>query len=116
MEGDAHRVAVLLRTTRAARSVGPAKCVDGYLSRIDAGVRHGRDDVAMIRAAIAIGDDAGAQRAMGWLASRREAARSAAFAADSCVVPNAVQERDQTVVHILVNPALPSDRAVFSSK
>ncbi len=114
MEGDAHRVAVLLRTARAARSPGPAKCVDGYLSRIDTSVRHGRDDLAEIRAAVAVGDKATAIRAMGWLASRREAARSASFAADTCIVPTAAQERDQTVVRIVAPPRLPTDHDVFA--
>ncbi len=113
MEGDAHRVAGLLRTARASHAVGPAKCVDGYLSQIDASVRHGRDDVAEIRAAIVTNDQPAAIRAMGWLEARREAARTASFAADSCLTPAAAQERDHTVVHV-VTPVLPSDRAVFS--
>jgi len=116
MEGDAHRVATLLRTARASHAPGPAKCVDGFLSQIDANVRHGREDLAEIRAAIVSNDRAAALRAMGWLASRREAARNASFAADSCLVPALAQERDQTVVRVIVNPALPSDRAVFGSR
>ncbi len=113
MEGDAHHVATLLRNARAARAPGPIKCVDGYLSQIDVGVRHGREDLATIRAAAFTGDDATAHRAMGWLASRREAARTAAFAADACASPTLVTEQDHTVVHVIVDPKLPPDRAVF---
>ncbi|HEY1957208.1 MAG TPA: hypothetical protein VGH28_16430 [Polyangiaceae bacterium] len=112
MEGDAHRVALLLRTARAARTPGPIKCVDANLSRIDTDVRHGRDDIADLRAALSTGDVARANRAMSWLASRREAARSASFAADACVTPSAPTERDRTTVHV-VPPKLPPDRAVF---
>ncbi len=112
MEGDAHRVALLLRTARAARRAGPIKCVDGYLSRIDTDVRHGRDDLADLRAALASGDAGAARRALGWLAARREAARAASFAADACITPSLATDRDQTTVHV-VAPALPSDRAVF---
>lgn len=113
MEGDAHHVASLLRTARASHAAGPAKCVDGYLSQIDTGVRHARDDIADIRSAIAMHDRAAALRAMGWLEARREAARVASFSADTCVVPSAAQDRDHTVVRVVVDPALPSDRAVF---
>lgn len=113
MEGDAHRVSLLLRSARNARAPGPIQCVNRYLSQIDAGVRHGRDDVADIRAAIAVGDTRTAFRAMGWLSSRREAARTASFAADSCVGPS-TEQPDSTVVHVVVDPKLPSDRSVFA--
>ena len=115
MQGDAHRVALLLRTARASHAAGPIKCVDGYLSQVDADVRHGRDDLAEIRAALAMGDVHRANRAMGWLASRREAARSASFAADACMAPNVATERDQTTVRV-VAPTLPPDRAVFGAR
>lgn len=114
MEGDAHHVANLLRNARAARMASAVKCVDGLLSQIDTGVRHGRDDVAAIRTATSTGDDASARRAMGWLASRREAARTAAFAADACASPLEVTSRDRTEVRVVVDTKLPSDRAVFT--
>jgi hypothetical protein len=114
MEGDAHHVATLLRQARAARAPGAAKCVDGFLSQIDASVRHGRDDLAAIRSATSTGDADSARRAMGWLASRREAARTAAFAADACASPLEVTSRDHTIVHVIVDTKLPSDPAVFT--
>ena len=101
MEGDAHRVAVLLQTARAAHKPGPIKCVDGYLSRIDTDVRHGREDLADIRAALASGDVPAARRSLGWLTTRREAARQASFAADSCMTPTVATDRDQTTVHVV---------------
>jgi hypothetical protein len=112
MEGDAHRVALLLRSARASKApAGPIKCIDGFLSQIDAGVRHGREDVADIRALVATGDLAAARRSLGWLASRREAARWASFAADTCGGAVAA-EPDHTEVRI-VAPRLPSDHEVF---
>ncbi len=114
MEGDAHRVAILLRTTRAAHgSPASIKCVDGFLSQIDAGVRHGREDVADIRAALATNDVETAHRSLAWLASRREAARWASFAADTCVGTVAA-EPDRTEVRVVAPPRLPSDREVFA--
>jgi len=112
MEGDAHRVAVLLRTARASHPPSTIKCVDGYLSQIDADVRHGREDLGDLRAALAKRDGAAAERAILWLTTRREAARNASFAADSCLTPLLATERDRTTVHV-VRPKLPSDRAVF---
>lgn len=114
MEGDAHRVALLLRSTRAAHGKpASVKCIDGFLSQIDAGVRHGREDVADIRAAISTNDYESARRALGWLSSRREAARWASFAADTCNGA-AAAEPDRTEVHVVAPPRLPSDRDVFS--
>jgi hypothetical protein len=112
MEGDAHRVALLLRSARASHATGPAKCIDGFLSQIDAGVRHGRDDVADVRASLSQNDVAAARRALAWLASRREAARWASFAADTCNGQLA-STHDQTEVHV-VRPKLPSDKEVFA--
>lgn len=112
MEGDAHRVALLLRDARAARRPEPIHCVDAYLTRIDTDVRYGREALADYRAALARGDTAEAKRALSWLATRREAARSASFAADACVTPTLATDRDQTTVHV-VTPTLPPDRAVF---
>ena len=112
MEGDAHRVALLLRNARAARAAGPIKCVDGYLSQVDADVRHGREDVADLHAALSRHDVGAARRALGWLTSRREAAREASFAADACMTPSLATDRDETTVRV-VPPKLPSDRAVF---
>jgi len=114
MEGDAHHVATLLRNARAARAPGPIKCVDGFLSQIDAGVRHGRDDLADIRSATLTGDDAAARRALGSLASRREAARIAAFGADVCASPAMATTQDHTVVHVIVDPKLPTDHIIFT--
>ena len=111
MEGDARRVSLLLRSARASHAEGPAKCINGFLSQIDADVRHGRDDVADLRASLDHKDVAGARRAMGWLSSRREAARWASFAADTCNGQVAARQ-DETEVHI-VRPKLPSDREVF---
>ncbi len=112
MEGDAHRVALLLRTARAAKAApGPLKCIDGFLSQIDAGVRHGREDVADLLASVSTGDLTAARRSLGWLASRREAARWASFAADTCSGAVAA-EPDHTEVRV-VAPRLPSDRDVF---
>jgi hypothetical protein len=113
MEGDAHRVALLLRSARAAHSVNAAKCIGGFLSQIDAGVRHGRDDVADLRAALAQNDLEAARRSLSWLASRREAARWASFSADTCN-GNVAPENDRTEVHIVPPPKLPSDRDVFA--
>ena len=113
MEGDAHRVAVLLRAARASHAPTTIKCVDGYLSQIDADVRHGREDVGDLRAALAKRDGAAAQRAILWLTTRREAARNASFGADSCLAPTLATERDRTTVRV-VAPRLPSDRAVFA--
>jgi hypothetical protein len=104
MEGDAHHVAVLLRNARATHATSSAKCVDGYLSQIDASVRHGRDDLATIRSATSVGDDATAHRALGALSSRREAARSSAFAADACASPVVATPQDHTVVRVIVDP------------
>jgi len=111
MEGDARRVSLLLRTARASHAASAAKCINGFLSQIDAGVRHGRDDVADLRASLAQNDEGAARRALGWLASRREAARWASFAADTCNGQVAATH-DETEVHI-VKPTLPSDRDVF---
>ncbi len=112
MEGDARRVALLLRSARAAHTpAGPIKCIDGFLSQIDAGVRHGREDLADIHAALAANDQESAKRSLGWLASRREAARWASFAADTCNGAVAA-EPDRTEVRV-VKPTLPSDRDVF---
>jgi len=113
MEGDAHRVAVLLQHARAAHAPGPIQCVDGYLSQVDTDVRYGRDDVRALRAALAAGDRRTAQRALLWLSSRREAARSASFAADACITPSLATARDETTVRV-VAPNLPSDPTVFA--
>jgi hypothetical protein len=113
MEGDAHRVAGLLRVARAAHAKGPIHCVDGYLSQIDADVRNGRADVRTLHAALAKNDRRRAESAFLWLTTRREAARNASFAADTCLTPKLATDRDQTVVRV-VRPELPSDRAVFT--
>lgn len=103
MEGDAHRVALLLRTTRAAHAAPASiKCVDGFLSQIDAGVRHGREDLADIRAAVETGDLEHARRSLGWLSSRREAARWASFAAATCNGAVAA-EPDRTEVRVIAS-------------
>lgn len=112
MEGDAHRVSLLLRSARASHAEGQAKCINGFLSQIDADVRHGREDVLDLRASLDQKDIDGARRALGWLSSRREAARWASFAADTCNGQVAAGH-DETEVHI-VKPKLPSDRDVFS--
>lgn len=112
MEGDSRRVALLLRSARASHAVNAAKCIGGFLSQIDAGVRHGRDDVADLRAALMQNDVDAARRALTWLASRREAARWASFAADTCN-GNVAPENDRTEVHVVAPPKLPSDRDVF---
>jgi hypothetical protein len=113
MEGDAHRVAGLLRNARAAHAAGPTKCVDRYLSQIDTDVRHGREDVADLHAALAARNGARAGHAMSRLTGRREAARWASFAADTCLTPQMATDRDHTTVRVIL-PRLPSDRAVFS--
>jgi hypothetical protein len=110
MEGDARRVSLLLRAARASHAT-TAKCINGFLSQIDADVRHGRDDVADLRASLAQKDLDGANRALSWLSSRREAARWASFAADTCNGQVAATH-DETEVHV-VKPTLPSDRDVF---
>jgi hypothetical protein len=112
MEGDARRVSLLLRSARASHSEGQAKCINGFLSQIDAGVRHGRDDVADLRASLEQNDINAARRALGWLSSRREAARWASFAADTCN-GQVASSHDETEVHI-VKPKLPSDHDVFA--
>ena len=111
MEGDARRVSLLLRSARASHAEGQAKCINGFLSQIDADVRHGRDDVADLRASLEQRDLDGARRAMSWLSSRREAARWASFAADTCNGQVAATH-DETEVHV-VKPKLPSDRDIF---
>ena len=112
MEGDARRVSLLLRSARASHADGPAKCINGFLSQIDADVRHGREDVADLRASLDQKDLDGARRALGWLSSRREAARWASFAADTCN-GQVASSHDETEVRI-VRPKLPSDRDVFA--
>ncbi len=111
MEGDARRVSLLLRSARASHAAGAAKCINGFLSQIDADVRHGRDDVADLRASLSQKDLDGAKRALSWLSSRREAARWASFAADTCNGQVAARA-DETEVHV-VKPTLPSDHDVF---
>jgi hypothetical protein len=112
MEGDARRVSLLLRSARASHAENQAKCINGFLSQIDADVRHGRDDVADLRASLEQKDIDGARRALGWLSSRREAARWASFAADTCNGQVAAGN-DETEVHV-VKPKLPSDHDVFA--
>src|SRR5678815_694022 len=110
MEGDARRVSLLLRSARASHAEGPARCINGFLSQIDAGVRHGREDVADLRASLDQKDVDGARRALSWLSSRREAARWASFAADTCN-GQVGSTHDETEVRV-VKPKLPSDRDV----
>ena len=112
MLGDAHRVSLLLRSARSSHAETQAKCIDGFLSQIDAGVRHGREDVADLRASLDQNDLPGARRALSWLASRREAARWASFAADTCNGQLAATH-DETEVHV-VKPVLPSDKDIFA--
>jgi hypothetical protein len=111
MEGDARRVSLLLRSARASHAEGQAKCINGFLSQIDAGVRHGREDIADLRSSLDQKDLDGARRALGWLTSRREAARQASFAADTCN-GQVASTHDETEVHV-VKPKLPSDKDVF---
>ncbi len=114
MEGNAARVATMLRQARALRPAPAAqvKCIDDALSRVDAAVRSGKDDVAQLRSAVRSGDAPAARRAMIALSSKRQAAREATVAADTCRtgLPNT---GDSTVVRVVVDKSLPSDSAVF---
>lgn len=114
MEGNAARVATMLRQARASKPApsGQVKCIDDALSRVDAAVRSGKDDVAQLRSAVRSGDGSAARRAFVALSSKRQAARDATMAADACRanLPNAPEG---TVVHVVVDPKLPPDGAVF---
>ncbi len=114
MEGNAARVATMLRQARAARPPPAAqvKCIDAALSRVDVAVRSGKDDVAQVRTAIRAGDASAAHRALVALGSKRQAARDATMEADACRagLPHATEG---TVVRVVVDRSLPSDSAVF---
>jgi len=115
MEGNAARVATMLQHARAARPApaGQVKCIDEALSRVDAAVRSGKDDVVQVRSALHAGDAAGARRVLLSLSSKREAARDATMTADACRAGMPASKGETTVVRVVVDSKLPPDAAVF---
>ncbi len=115
MEGNASRVATMLRQARASRPVPAAqvKCIDDALSRVDAAVRGAKDDAAQLKSAARAGDALAVKRALLGLQSKREAAREATLGADACRAGTKAATSEGTVVRVVVDPKLPSDGAVF---
>lgn len=115
MEGNASRVATMLRQARASRPVpaGQVKCIDDALSRVDAAVRGAKDDAAQLKSAVRAGDAATVRRTLASLTSKREAARAATMGADACRAGTRPTTGETTVVRVIVDTKLPSDAAVF---
>jgi hypothetical protein len=115
MEGNASRVATMLRQARASKPVpaGRVKCIDDALSRVDAAVRAAKDDEAQVRAAVRLGDTTATKRALLSLRSKRQAAREATMTADACGAGVTATPAGATVVRVHVDQKLPPDSAVF---
>ena len=114
MSGNANRVRGLLRKARVGNSASEIRCVDAALSRVDAAVRSGRDEVRTMELALARGDGATASRSFTALLGYREATRLSAMAGDACFASSVdVVPAEGTVVSFVVDPSIPSDRAVF---
>lgn len=112
MNGNSARVRTMLRKARAERRVGQARCVDAALSRVDAALRSGREEDRYLEAALVRGDVPSARRSFGALLGYREATRVASLDADACITIVDVVPSDGTVVKIVVDPTLPSDRSL----
>ena len=113
MNGNAQRVRTLLHKARVGNLPAEARCLDGALSRVDAAVRSGRDESRALDLALMRGDSGSAARALLALLGFREATRTGASAADACLSGVEVVPVDSTVVTFVVDPSVPSDRAVF---
>lgn len=113
MSGNAQRVRGLLRKARVGNLASEVRCVDAALSRVDAATRSGRDEGRAMDLALARGDGPAAARALVALLGFREATRVSASAADACFAAVEVAATEGTVVSFVVDPAMPTDRAVF---
>lgn len=113
MSGNSARVQDMLRKARAERRTSAVACLDARLSRVDAALRAGKDEARYIDAALGKDDVAAARRALVTLLGYREATRVAAVEASECVLTVEVAPIDGTVVRVVVDPNMPSDRAVF---
>lgn len=116
MTGNSSRVRDLLRKARAERRVAQAQCVDGALSRVDAALRAGRETDRTLLVALDHGELDVARKSLAILLTYREANRAATRDADACVTPPETLSSDATVVKVVVDPGLPSDRTVFTAK
>jgi hypothetical protein len=117
MEGNASRVQRALLIARATARVDEVHCLDASLSRADAAVRLGREEVRLALAAIDANDLVEARRQLRLLSTQREASRGAMKDADACQTTSntLTGPSDQTVVHVTVDPTLPNDGALFPS-
>ncbi len=113
MSGNSTRVHDMLRRARAEQRTAAVSCLDARLSRVDAALRSGREEARFVDVALAKNDVPSARRSLATLLGYREATRVAAVEADACIVTVDVAPSDGTVVRIVVDPGLPSDRAVF---
>ncbi len=115
MQGNAHRAQSALQNARNAHAKPDAiRCLDSALSRADATVRIGREQVRLALVAIDADDLVEARRLLRLLATQRDASRSAITYADNCLGNTTALASDQTVVRVVIDPALPADGAVFS--
>lgn len=114
MEGNAARVQRALIQARPVARPDEVRCLDASLSRADATVRLGREQLRLTLAALDAGDLVEARRQLRLLSTQREASRSAMKDADACQVgaPTA-SPSDTTTVHVTVDPTLPTDGALF---
>ena len=109
MEGNARRVQGALQTA--------LRCLDEALSRADAAVRTGREQVRLALVAIDGNDLVEARRQLRLLSTQRDASRGAMTYADGCLTSGSLPlTSDQTVVRVVVDPTLPTDGALFSAQ
>ncbi len=118
MEGNASRVQHALLMARASSQALETRCLDVTLSRADAAVRLGREDLRLANLALDAGDMIEARRQLLHLAAQREASRNAVKDADNCAhgAPALVVPSDQTIVRVVVDQVLPSDTALFPAR
>jgi hypothetical protein len=101
IEGAAQRMRQLLRRARARGSAAETACANEGLSRVDVALRNAREHARLAREAWAKGDARTSQRELYLVGVCREAARSAAGVADSCI--GEAQKHDDTSVKVIVD-------------
>ncbi len=89
---------VIARTRQSASTV---RCVDEALSRADVALRHAREDISILDAAVAARDAPASSEILERLRARVAASHAAVVSAASCRTSDAARYADRTLVTVI---------------
>jgi hypothetical protein len=90
-----------LAIARTRQSASTVRCVDEALSRADVALRHAREDVSILDAAVAARDAPASSEILERLRARVSASHEAVVSAASCRTSDAARYVDRTLVTVI---------------